>query len=314
MDPNKTPKETEVELDAPDTDEFEIEVVDDTPEEDRGRPRRPEGVEPELPSDDDLEQHSEGVRKRIQKLKYEYHEERRQREEAQRQKDEALEFAKRVKADADRLRDQLRRGDEALVTQAKERLKSQLEQAQSRLRAAHDAGDTEAIVQASTQIAELKAEESRISGRWPAQQVLPNQPQQQPQQPQQPQQRPEIREPSTAAKVWAAKNPWFGSDEVMTALAFGVHEQLIKQGVAPDSEAYYSQIDTAMRKRFPEKFGDEGPAPRRRPGLVVAPGGRSTAAAPRKVVLTRTQVAIAERLGLTLQQYAAQVAKEKQDG
>jgi len=101
----------------------------------------------------------------------------------------------------------------------------------------------------------------------------------------------------------------------MTALAFGVHERAIREGVAPDSEAYYTHIDTAIRQRFPDKFpSSEESTPRKQPGSVVAPGGRSTAAAPRKITLTATQVSLAKKLGLTTEQYAAQIIKELKNG
>jgi hypothetical protein len=294
-----------------DDDDFEIEIVDDTPEEDRNRPRRPDGVEPEIPADDDLEQHSEGVKKRIQKLKYEFHEERRAKEEAARLRDEAITFAQRQKEEADMLRARLQKGDETIISQAQQRVKSQLEQAKSKLKAAYEAGDSEGVVEANSTLAQLSAEAARLSDYRPRPPQQPVQQQPAPQQRQQPQ----VAPPSPRAQDWAAKNQWFGKDEEMTALAFGVHERAIRQGVAPDSEAYYTQIDAAIKQRFPEKFGGvEEPAPRRQPGSVVAPGGRSTAATPRKVVLTQTQVALARRLGLKPEEYAAQLIKEQKNG
>lgn len=293
-------------------DDFEIEVVDDTPEQDRNRPRRPENAEPDVPSDEDLQEYSEGVQKRIKKLKYEFHEERRRAEEAIRLQQEAVEFAKRQHAELERVRAQLQRGDEALLTQAQQRMKSQLEQAQAKLKAAYEVGDADGIVAANTQIAEIKAEESRITNYRPARAPAP-----QPQQPiRQPvQQAPQVPRPSPRAEDWARRNNWFGNDAEMTALAFGVHERVIREGVAPDSEAYYTAIDTAIRQRFPDKVGGaEESTPRRQPGSVVAPGGRSTAQTPRKVVLTATQVALAKRLGLTPEQYAAQLIKEQKNG
>lgn len=301
----------------PDDSELEIEIVDDTPEEDRGRPRRPEGTTPEVPADDELENYSEGVKKRISKLKYEFHEERRRAEEAIRLQQEAVAFAQRQQQELDRMRQQLQRGDEALVTQAQQRMKTELEQAQAKMKAAYEAGDADGVVAANTRIAELKAEEAKFSIYRPRPQqqqpapVAPPQPVQAPQ----PAYQPQVAPPSTRARDWATRNTWFMRNEEMTALALGVHERSIKQGVAPDSEEYYNAIDTAVRQRFPEMFSDaEESAPRRKSGSVVAPGGRSTAAAPRKVTLTATQVALAKRLGLTPEQYAAQLMKERKNG
>lgn len=297
---------------TPESDDFEIEIVDDTPEQDRGRPRRPEGAEPEIPTDEDLEQHSEGVKKRIQKLKYEFHEERRAKEEALRLQNEALEFARRQKEEADALRQRLQKGDETIISQAQQRVKTQIEQAQAKLKAAYEAGDSDGVVEANTKLATLSAEAARLSDYRPrpAPQPVQPAPQMQPVQ-----QRPQIQPPSERAREWASKNEWFGKDEEMTALAYGVHERIIRQGVAPDSEAYYTQIDAAIKQRFPDKVGGtEESTPRRQPSSVVAPGGRSTATTPRKIVLTQTQVSLARRLGLTPEQYAAQLIKEQRNG
>lgn len=292
-------------------DDFEIEIADDTPDADRGQPRLPEGEEPEIPSEDDLQQYSESVQKRIKKLTFAANEERRQREEAARLRDEAISYAQRKQAEAEELRAKLQRGDETIVSQAQQRVKTQLENAQAKLKAAYEAGDSEAVVAANTQIAELAAEASRLAAYRPRQQ--PQQPQQAPASPPV-QQAPQIPKPSRRAEEWAAKNSWFGTDEEMTALAFGVHERAIRQGVAPDSEAYYAQIDAAIRQRFPEKVGGGESAPRKQPSSVVAPGGRSAPNTPRKVTLTSTQVALARRLGLTPEQYAAQLIKEQKNG
>lgn len=301
---------TEVELDG--IEELEIEVVDDTPAEDKGRPRRAEGAAPEVPTDEEVENYSEGVKKRISKLKFEFHEERRRAEEAQRMRDEAIAFAQSQRQQIEAMQRRLSEGDNALVAQAQQRLKSQLEQAQAKMKIAYEAGDTDAFIAANAELAGLKAEESRLSTYRPAQAQAPAHPQPQ----LQPQQAaPKIPEPSTKARMWAADNAWFGKDEEMTALAYGVHERIVRQGVAPDSDAYYSAIDSAVRQRFPDKF--EAPkesTPARKPSSVVAPGGRSSAPAPRKITLTSTQVALAKKLGVPLDVYAAQLVKEQKNG
>jgi len=302
-----TDENTEVELDG--IEELEIEVVDDTPEEDKGRPRRAEGAEPEIPTDEEVENYSESVKKRISKLKFEFHEERRRAEEAQRLRDEAIAFAQSQKQQLDAMQKRLQDGDAALMSQAQARLKSQLEQTQAKMKMAYEAGDTDAFIAANAELAGLKAEESRLSTYRPAPQPAP---QPQAQQPQQPKRPPEV---STKARMWAEENSWFGKDEEMTALAFGVHERIIRQGVAPDSDEYYTAIDSAVRQRFPDKF--EAPkesTPARKPSSVVAPGGRSSAPSPRKVTLTATQVSLAKKLGLTPEQYAAQLIKEQKNG
>ena len=118
--------------------------------------------------------------------------------------------------------------------------------------------------------------------------------------------------PDSKALAWQEKNEWFGSDEEMTSLALGLHEKLVRSGVSPTSDEYYRRIDSTMQKRFPEYFGDatldeETPAQRTKPSNVVAPATRSTA--PKKVKLTKTQVALAKKLGITPDQYARETLK-----
>lgn len=287
-------------------DDFEVEIVDDTPDEDKGRPRRPEnaqGAEAEIPTDEELENYSDGVKKRISKLRYEYHEERRQKEEAQRLRDEAVAFAKNQKIQLDAFRKRADQGDAALVAQAQRRLKSELEQTVARMKAAHESGDTDEFVAANTRMAELKGEEARLSTYRPpvAAPATPAAPVAKPAAP--------AAQPSERARKWVSENPWFERDTEMRALALGVHERLRSEGVAIDSDAYYSELDSAIRRRFPEKFASPEPSPRRQPGPVVAPGGRSAAATPRKVPLTSSAAALAKKLGLTPEQYAQEILK-----
>ena len=306
---NTNTENTEVELDG--VDELEIEIIDDTPEKDRARPRLPDGEAPEIPADDDIAQYSEGVQKRIKKLTFAANEERRQKEEAARLRDEAIAFAQAQRQEAEMLRAKLQQGDAALISQAQQRLQSQLAQTQAKMKMAYEAGDADAFVAANAELAGLKAEESKLSSYRP-----PPPPPRQVQVPAAaPQQAPRVNPPSAKAQLWATENEWFGKDEEMTALAFGVHERVIRQGVAPDSDEYYSAINSAVRQRFPDKFAaPQESAPARKPSSVVAPGGRSSATAPRKITLTATQVALAKRLGLTNEQYAAQLIKEQKNG
>lgn len=300
-----------------DDDEFEIEVVDDTPPEDQGRPRRPEGVEPEIPDDDEIASYSEGVQKRIKKLRYEFHEERRAREAAEREREEAIKLAQRERQEAERLRQSVTQGESLMVEQAKRRVAVQIEQAQNAYKAAYEAGDSDALVKAQTTLTELKNEEYRLKSFKPA--PAP-QAQQQPQaQPQgQPQQQPAQPKMSEKTKQWAERNPWFGrpGSEDMTAQAFVAHEKAIREGVAPESDEYYNRIDQAVRRLFPDRFEarTEGQQVQPQRGVVVAPTSRSTGQNPRKITLTQTQVSIAKRLGLSLEQYAAQLLKENRNG
>lgn len=289
-------------------DKFEIEIEDDTPEQDRGKPRRAEGAEPDIPDDSELESYSEGVQKRIKKLKYEYHEERRRKEEAERIKEEAIKFAETQKRELDAMRAKYAQNETAFVGEAKARVDVELERARDELKNAYESGDSAALVKANEKLTELKAQKLRLDEYRPA-----------PQPASQPAQRqvPNVPPPDQKAVDWAQKNPWFQVDPEMTALAYGTHEKLIKSGVAVGSEKYYAEIDATIRRRFPERFDEEEievKAPSRQTGSVVAPASRSVPTSRGKVRLTSTQAALAARLGLTLEQYAAQVLKERSNG
>lgn len=289
-----------------DDDGFEIEVVDDTPEPDKGKPRRAEDAEPQLPEDEEIQSYSEGVQKRIKQLKFEYHEERRRKEEAARLQEEALRYAQQVKSENERLRKTLEEGEGVLVNQAKGRVAAELDKAKSAYKAAYESGDSDALIEAQERLSALQAEKMRYESYRPqprqAQTPAPEYTRPQPQPPR----------PDAKAVAWAQKNTWFERDEEMTGYAYGLHEKLVKSGVDPRSDEYYNQIDRAVRRVFPDKFDDgqiEEVAPQRQAGNVVAPAARS-GKKPRKVQLTSTQVSLAKRLGLSNEQYAAQLMKE----
>jgi hypothetical protein len=294
-------------------DKFEVEIEDDTPEQDRGKPRRAEGTEPEIPDDSELESYSEGVQKRIKKLKFEYHEERRRKEEAERIKEEAIKFAEAQKRELDAMRARYAQNETAFVGEAKARVDVELERARAAYKTAYESGDVDAVTSAQEKIMELKAQKMRLDEYRPAPQ--------QPPQAQQPK-TPPIPEPDPRAKQWLENNSWFGhkpgvNDLEMTALALGVHENLKNSGVAVGSEKYYAEIDAAVRRRFPERFGEEEvevKAPSRQTGSVVAPASRSVPTSRDKVRITASAAALAKRLGLTNEQYAAQVLKERNNG
>lgn len=299
--------ETDFEIEGED---FEIEIQDDTPPEDRGKPRRPEGATPDIPDDDELEGYSEGVKKRISKLRYEYHEERRAKEEAERLREEAVRFAAATRQEAENLRKQLAEGQTAVVTQAKTRVESQLESAKAAFKQAYEAGDADAMLEAQTRLTQLNNELYRLSNYRPAPQPTPA-PQAAP-----PVSSPQVPKPPRRALEWAEKNPWFQKDKEMTGYAFGVHERLVTSGIDPNSDVYYTELDSAIRSRFPEKFGASDQEVRtqaRQAGNVVTPASRAPKT-PRKIVLTASQVALAKRLGVSPEQYAAQLRKEQTNG
>ena len=288
-------------------DGFEIEVIDDTPEEDKGKPRRAEDAEPQVPSDDEVEKYSEGVQRRIKQLKFEFHEERRRKEEAARLQDEALRYAEQMQEENEQLRKTLEQGEGVLVNQAKGRVTAEIDKAKIAYKTAYESGDPDALIEAQAKLSELQVEKSRYDNYKPRPRPEPEP------EPLYEQENIEPPKPSEMGMKWAEKNTWFQNDPEMTGYAFGVHEKLIKSGVAPDTEEYYSKIDDAVRRVFPDKF-DDGPiieesAPQRQTGNVVAPAARS-GKKPRKVQLTSTQVSLAKRLGLSNEQYAAQLMKD----
>ena len=304
------------ELNQPDTEDtedsddgFEIEVVDDTPEEDQGKPRRAENAEPQVPSDDEVEKYSEGVQKRIKQLKFEYHEERRAKEEAARLQEEALKYAEQVKQENEKLRKTLEDGEDVLVNQAKGRVAAEIDKAKIAYKTAYESGDPDALIEAQEKLSALQVEKSKYDSYRPQPRKEPTPaPQAQYQQ-----QTPQPPKPDERALEWAAENEWFETDPEMTGYAYGLHEKLVKSGIDPRSEEYYNEIDNAVRRVFPDKF-DDGPtieetAPQRQAGNVVAPAARS-GKKPRKVQLTSTQVSLAKRLGLSNEQYAAQLMKD----
>jgi F0F1-type ATP synthase membrane subunit b/b' len=288
--------------------EVDIEIVDDTPDQDKGRPRRPEGKEPEIPDDDDIANYSEGVQKRIKKLRYEFHEERRAKEEAARQLNEATTFAKRLMDEKKRMEDALRKGEEILVENAKSRVESDLELARKKFKEAYDVGDADAIADAQQRMAELSVQKASAINYRP---VYPQEEAKE----RQPGYEPVVRPPTDPKAVdWARKNNWFGRDQLMTDYAKHIHDRIVVfDRVDPRTEEYWQTLDGEMRKRFPEMFDDSDDYGRsdrqvRQPtSSVVAPASRSSAAKPRKQVkLTATEVSLAKRLGLTVEQYAAE--------
>jgi hypothetical protein len=293
------PEELRIEIEV--EGDTEIEVVDDTPAQDRGR--KPMKDAPAEVTDDELEQYSEGVKKRIQHFSKGYHEERRAKEAAFREREEAMRLAQSLVEENKRLQGSLGQGQQALLEQAKKVVANEVESAKQKLKVAHEAFDTDGIVAAQEELAKAVHKAERVNNFKPS--VA------QPQAPVvQPAPQPEyVPQVDTKARAWQEANSWFGADKEMTALALAVHEKLVESGVNPTSDEYYEKINSRVRSVFPDAFPSE-----KRKSSVVAPATRSTA--PRKIVLTQSQVHIAKRLGLTNEQYARAVAEEmrKQNG
>jgi len=292
----ETNEAVEEQIEVSSDDGFEVEIVDDTPEEDRGRPRRADGKEPEVPDDDEIANYSDNVQSRIKKLRFEYHEERRRKEEAERVREQAVADLQKLYEENQKLRETLTRGEGALVNQAKGRIAAEIEKAKQSYKDAYESGDSDAMVAANERLTLLTNEKLRYESYKPK----PVQQQKMPEYTQAPQE----SVVDDKAIDWASRNEWFQKDKAMTGYAYGIHEELVEDGIDPRSDEYYRQIDSKMREAFPHKFGHQ-----RQQGTVVAPSSRSTKA-PRKVTLTQSQVALAKRLGISPERYAAQLMKE----
>lgn len=306
------------EEDVPDPDAFEVSIVDDTPEEDRGRAKQADDADDAEGEDEDLDetQFSKRIQKRINKLRYDYNEERREKERFQRENTEAVNYAQSIQSQNEELRNQSAELRRLLYDQVAAKTDTEIESVKRRYKEAYENGDTDSVVSAQEDLSRLYAEKTRFSAESDSfeQQAAP---QQQPVQ----QQQPDIPPPDPMAVDWLKRNSWFQQPgyEEMTGYAVGLHEKLVKQGVDPrNNPSYYENIDTALQKQFSEFFGEgqeqasEAPTSRRTP--VVAPSKRGTGRTPRKVELTSTQVSLAKKLGLSPQQYAAQLVKEMSNG
>lgn len=282
----------------------EIEVVDDTPEQDRGRTP---GEPPEEVTDDELSAYDEKVQRRIRKFTRGYHDERRAKEAALRERLAAEDLARRVLEENNRLKQQLTDGTKEFVAQATRLATADLDAAQRRYADAYEANDAPAMAKAQADIAAATYALQR------SRETAPLQPQEPVVQPRTQTQK-AVGDPKTDA--WLRNNSWFGANGPATAYALAYDKELVNRGVAPGSDAYFSEIDKQMRAKFPEIFGRQDgearddPPPRTKPAAVVAPAARSTP--PTRVRLTASEVAIANRLGLSLEDYAKQkVAYER---
>jgi len=291
-------------------DDVEVEIVDDTPEKDRGR--KPLDREVEDPTDEEIESYSEGVKKRIKELTHARHDERRAKESLLREKQELERLAQHMVSENAKLKEYVKSGTEQYAASIKQVADGELENAKRQYKAAYESGDADALVAAQEAMTDAKMRtEAAKNFRAPPLQDAETTVQTQPQV-----SRPEIDEKTVR---WQAKNQWFGSTgyEEHTSFALGLHQKLVNSGLDPRSDEYFERIDARMKSTFPEVFGSED-KPRsgdgsKRPSSVVAPATRSTGA--RKIQLTPTQVALAKRYGLTPQQYANEVAKlEKSNG
>ena len=292
---------TEIDLDKPaeqakpvEEEKVEVEQVEEKPVETKTEETKDEKA-------DELKTYSEGVQKRIAKLT-------RKMREAERQKEEALSYAQSIKSERDNLQSRFVKADKSYVSEFETRVKSNMEAARSALRTAIEAGDVDAQVKAQEQMATLNADAVRLASLKSQQETEPKVEKQVNVSPSQAEQ-PVRTDPK--AEAWAARNSWFGNDTAMTYTAFDMHKTLVeKEGYDPQSDEYYEEIDKRLRVEFPQKFDKvaDTTTERAKPAQTVASARRPANTGRRKTVkLTPSQVAIAKRLGVPLEEYAKQL-------
>lgn len=314
--PDEKVEKVEVEVNAAAPD-FEIEIEDDTPPKDRNRqPVSEEEVKKLKLDTDELDQYSVEAKDKLIKMKKVWHDERRAKEAADRERQEAVRIAAKLAEENKQLKSKLSSGEEEYVGVAKQSATQELEAAKKEYKDAYDAGDSDKLVEAQERLTMAKIKVDKLDNYNP---IYKKPVQEEENEVQIPQQQ-SIPRPDNKAVDWQQRNEWFGQDEEMTSLALGLHEKLKRNGVVVGSDEYYDNIDKTMRRRFPESFENdqdtetekvraEEPQKTSKPkaSTVVAPASRSTS--PKKIRLSNTQVALAKKLGLTPEQYARELTK-----
>jgi hypothetical protein len=300
--------------------QLEIVIEDDIPEEDRANSApMPKDIVEEL-DNDDLEAYTGEAKQRLLQAKKVYNDERRAKEAALREAEEAARVAQQLLSENQKLKTKLSAGEQTLHSKYKENINYELEKARAEYKNAYDSGDSDRLVEAQEKLTKVQMESQQIEKYQPeySEDTLQNE-----ETPVQIQQQPQRLDSKTQS--WLDKNQWYGVDEDMSYLAMGVHRRLEREGVPIGSDHYFKVIDTEMRQRFPEKFGiaeeiknssetETKPSVKTsKPSTVVAPATRSTS--PKRIRLTPTQVQLAKKFNLTPEQYARELTKlESQNG
>ena len=293
--------------------EFEIEIEDDTPPEDRGREPMPKSLVEEL-EQDELENYDENVKQKLKQMRKVWHDERREKEQASREQQEALALAQKLFEENKRFKNIIETGSKEYASTLQDAASLQLEMAKQKYKEAYDSGDSDQVMEASqglqaANIRLMQAQQFKAPSLQEENFVVQNQ------------QATQVSRPSNPLlNTWLQKNTWYGSDDEMTATALGIHKKVERSGdVAVGSEKYFAILDKTMRRRYPEQFDTEDtetkarPETRSKPSTVVAPAVRSTAS--NKIKLKASQVNLARRLGLTPEQYALELRRlESQNG
>jgi len=293
------------EVEGEDDEKPQIDVVDDTPEADRGRDPMPKEIVEEL-ENDELEEYSDKVKTRLKQMKKVWHDERREKERVQREQQEALSAAQRLLEENRRLKKTLSEGEQNLVGSYKQTAEYEIDAARRAYRDAYESGDADKVVEAQEKLSRATLKLHQVENYKPTLQEADTEVDSVPQQVQQPRL-------DQKTVTWQERNTWYGTDPEMTASALGLHQKLVNER-GPQyvgSDEYWTAVDTTMRRRFPYYFGEEEapkPSPRENKSAnVVAPASRSRS--PKKIVLKQSQLSIAKRLGLTPEQYARELMK-----
>lgn len=302
--------ELKIEIEGDDS-TVSVEIEDDTPPEDRNVEPLPEPIKEDLEKADASEDYSHNVKQKFKQYKKAWHDERRAKEAALREQQEALVAAQKILEENSNLKKMLQSGEKELLDTYKTSAEMEVDKAERNYREAYDAGDTDKLVEAQKELIRAQLKLDKAKNFKPTLQPEDNDVKVTPTQTQQRQVHPKTAE-------WLAKNTWFDSPSkrAMTAYARGYHEELADRYGAQyvGSDEYFTRIDQEMRKKFPEEFSDAAPENERptkpsrtKPSTVVAPAGRSTA--PRTIRLTASQASLARKLGITTEQYAREVLK-----
>lgn len=309
-------EEQEKKVETPADSGFEIEVIDDRPEEDqKNATPLPKEIVEDIEKDD-LEEYSKEAKQRLLQMKKLINDERREKEQALREQQEAIRVAQSILEENKKLKSNLTSGEKVLVDNVKTSAARDLEIAKKAYKDAYDSGDSELLVNAQEQLTEAKLKMKQFENYQYQYDEESFKNQENAVQSQLQQSQPARLDSKTQA--WLDKNSWYGTDDDMSFLAMGIHRRLERDGVPIGSDHYWNSIDTEMRKRFPEKFSGESPAETkdsssRKSSTVVAPATRSTS--PKKIRLTQTQLALAKKFKLSPEQYAMELTKlESQNG
>ena len=300
--------DTNVDITVEEDGDIEIEIEDDTPEDDRGRTPVSQDVVRQLEVEtDELDKYSKDAKDKLIKMKRVWHDERRAKEEAYREQQEAINMARKLMDENKRMSTLIQNGSQEYAKTIQNAAQMELKMAQRAYKDARDMGDTDAEMEAqqAMQAANLRVMQAN-NFRMPSLQEEKYEvqtPQEQVQQ---------APRPDNRAMEWQERNSWFGQDEEMTAAALGLHEKLKRQGVPVGSDEYYTTLDRTIRRRFSENFNepekaDSESVARTKPSTVVAPATRSTSS--KKIKLRQSQIAISKKLGLTPEQYALELRK-----